>query len=874
MSTLAGLALKRLAWRHKGKLLVLAAVAVLLGLFFSLLTVFMVHGTLSSSFTIFAASDAVCETSGPGGSGGSGGPNGPNSNANYVPQEPSNAALSDIPADYLPIYRQTAEAEGLDWTVLAGVGKVESDHGRNTADSYAGAQGPMQFMPPTWEDKGVDGNGDGTADVRDPEDAIPAAARYLKELGAPGDYRDALCQYNAGPGRACASYPEDVLGHADTYRAAESEGDPESVPALISPQRLGRGGGGGGAGPLLTDLSLTDLSLTDLSPAPAGATQNSWDRVDENMNLHYEESTDYDEALQVAVDEWNALGTVKVSPSPSPEETDIWIADAYDGETGAASGGLASSDGEIWLHAPNMSDNTLDQNVGIVGHEIGHALGFDHPPSDNLSIMDSPPDTGYVTDYDKQEYYARHGQPQQDSGGGGEGGSGPNDSSGPNGGPNDGGTPTGNDAGGRAVFPLPEDYFDSYENDYQTGGHEAVDLSTPEGTPVRAVVGGTVVEIAGATPDGNTENDGYAVMVEAGYDIGPIRTGDTLYYANLQGPASISDGDTVEAGQQIGAAGTTAGGEEAGLHLGWYDPTGKRADSAAGAMNPYPMLEWLVDNGGEVGQDAPLVAPGACPEEEGGGPGGGGPGSGGPGSGPRSYPGGSSGDGITPASAPYVQEINKIVQNEFGITGTTYANHGSTGEAYALDFLAAPEYGSVAEGEFKAFGDELARFFEANWDDFNVVYIIWYDEARWSKDAGWTPYDESGYSGGSNDPESMQHFDHVHVSFDNNASAIGNYQAAADLPRHSLDIPGPTFAGFSAPRLQPATQSRTPFGPGKPAKVANQPLHATVVRTRTARTRPSIVRATGGGSFSAPGDHRLPKRGLPDRGLPKDGLPA
>ena len=842
MSTLAGLALKRLAWRHKGKLLLLAVATVLLALFLSLMAVFMVQGTVSSAFTIFAASDPVCETTGPGG--GQGGPGGPNGNPNYVTQEPSGAALADIPGNYLEIYRRTAEAEGLDWTILAGVGKVESDHGRNTADSYAGAQGPMQFMPPTWEDKGVDGNGDGTADVRDPEDAIPAAAKYLKELGAPGDYQDALCQYNAGVGRACGSYPGDVLGLADSYRAAEQE-EPNSVPALISPFETAK------------QPKLSGSLLTDLSPAPADATQNSWDRVDANMNLHYEESTGYDEALRIAVEEWNALGTVKISPSPSLEETDVWIRDAYNGETQGASGGLAVSNGEIWLHAPNMSDNSQDQNVGIIGHEIGHALGFDHPPSENLSIMDSPPDTGYITDYDKQEYYTRHGQPQRGSGGGNDAGQ-----------PTGGGTPTGNEAGGRAVFPLPDDYLDSYENDYRTGGHEAVDLSAPQGTPVRAVVGGTVVEIAGATPDGNTENDGYAVMIEADYDIGPIRAGDTLYYANLQGPTPVGPGDTVEAGQQIGATGTSAtdksGGKPASLHLGWYDPTGKRADSATGAMNPYPMLEWLVDNGGEVGQNAPLVAPGACPEEEAGGPGGGGPGGG---SGPRSYPGGSSGDGVTPASAPYVQEINRIVQTEFGITGTTYANHGSTGEAYALDFLAAPEYGSVAEGEFKAFGDEVARFFEANWDAFNVVYIIWYDEARWSKDSGWVAYDESGYAGGSNDPESMAHYDHVHISFDNNASSIGNYQAAADPLQPSPGTPAPTFARFSEPHLNPATLpepslgggDEPSLGGGDSGELAGRPRHVPVARTRTVRLRSHDLRSH---DLRSSNDGRLPKHGL------------
>ena len=47
----------------------------------------------------------------------------------------------------------------------------------------------MQFLPPTWDAYGVDGNGDGRKNRYDPRDAIPGAANYLKASGAPGDWR-------------------------------------------------------------------------------------------------------------------------------------------------------------------------------------------------------------------------------------------------------------------------------------------------------------------------------------------------------------------------------------------------------------------------------------------------------------------------------------------------------------------------------------------------------------------------------------------------------------------------------------------------------------------------------------------------------------
>ena len=102
------------------------------------------------------------------------------------PGDASPLAITSIPATYLALYLAAAPAcPRLTWQVLAGIGKVESDHGRSSAPGVhtglnrAGCcAGPMQFNltngpPSTWD---AFGHG---ASPYDPAAAIPAAARKL-----------------------------------------------------------------------------------------------------------------------------------------------------------------------------------------------------------------------------------------------------------------------------------------------------------------------------------------------------------------------------------------------------------------------------------------------------------------------------------------------------------------------------------------------------------------------------------------------------------------------------------------------------------------------------------------------------------------------
>ncbi len=180
------------------------------------------------------------------------------------------ASANGIPDAALSAYRRAAQVIdtadrtcNIEWTLIAAIGRVESDHGRygnntlgddgvskpgiygipldgsngtaNISDTDAGeldddavfdrAVGPMQFIPSTWSVVGVDGDGDGTRNPQDIDDAALATAVYLcsgeEDLATDAGRRSAVYRYNHS-----REYVDLVL----SIMAAYSDGDFSAIP--------------------------------------------------------------------------------------------------------------------------------------------------------------------------------------------------------------------------------------------------------------------------------------------------------------------------------------------------------------------------------------------------------------------------------------------------------------------------------------------------------------------------------------------------------------------------------------------------------------------------------------------------------------------
>jgi cell wall-associated NlpC family hydrolase len=143
--------------------------------------------------------------------------------------------------------------------VLAGIGKVESDHGQSTAPgihsgaNFAGAEGPMQFEPATFALYATDGDHGGQLSPYDPADAIYTAATMLCANGAasgtPAGIRQAVFAYNHS-----WAYVNEVLSWAARYTVPAPPGAAATAIAFAVRQ-VGKPYQWGAAGPNAYDCS-------------------------------------------------------------------------------------------------------------------------------------------------------------------------------------------------------------------------------------------------------------------------------------------------------------------------------------------------------------------------------------------------------------------------------------------------------------------------------------------------------------------------------------------------------------------------------------------------------------------------------------------
>jgi hypothetical protein len=148
-----------------------------------------------------------------------------------------------VPRRLVPLYEGAAARYHLGErgpAVLAAINFVETDFGADVATSSAGAEGWMAFIPSTFAEWGVDGNGDGVKDIFDAADAIFSAANYLHDSGAPDDWQAAVFAYNHADW-----YVAKVLRYARQFAAGgetrvESAG-PSCAAAAVAPnEAVGR----------------------------------------------------------------------------------------------------------------------------------------------------------------------------------------------------------------------------------------------------------------------------------------------------------------------------------------------------------------------------------------------------------------------------------------------------------------------------------------------------------------------------------------------------------------------------------------------------------------------------------------------------------
>lgn len=255
--------------------------------------------------------------------------------------------------------QEYAHCTGMRWSVLAGIGSVESDHGA-TVDiapdgtteppvvgprldgsgvggnltphydtdngmwdgdtEYDRAVGVTQHLPANWDRYGVDATGDGEADPHNVYDSVASTAVELcqSSQGAPvdfsdrGDLEDALFRYNPADW-----YVDDVMAAIDRYDrmsvgvGAEGGGEAGRHAVEWALDQLGKPYLWGGTGPDAFDCS--------------GLVMRAWEAA--GVSIPRVTSDQFDHGTRVGLEELRPgdLLFFNVGPGPQPGHVTMYV---------------------------------------------------------------------------------------------------------------------------------------------------------------------------------------------------------------------------------------------------------------------------------------------------------------------------------------------------------------------------------------------------------------------------------------------------------------------------------------------------------------------------------------------------------------------
>ncbi|UGQ09669.1 peptidoglycan DD-metalloendopeptidase family protein [Yinghuangia sp. ASG 101] len=379
----------------------------------------------------------------------------------------------------------------------------ESSFGLNN-ESPAGALGPAQFMPATWEGQAVDGDGDGVKDIMNPADAIASQGAYdcyiadkLRHLG--GDTQALmLAGYNAG-------WPL-VLSLGRIPRIKETQDYVRLIQGMMKNyQKPGAMGGMRGADAVIAEAM--DFVRRRVPYVYGGESANGVDCSGLTQFVFNKIGINLRRTAQQQFDQFQEIPASQARPG------DLVAFDLRD----RANGG---GDRQHIDHIGLVSSVTYQDSAGGLHIEMIQAP----QPGDHVKV--SPVNSGWYAKFNA--FYVRvlsnESAEQASAGGGGW------------------------------TMPVKVRYTPNYKS---SGGnwsnkHTGVDFPAAAGTPIKAVGSGTVVE--------SGWNNSYGNQIV-------IKHSDGKYtqYGHMKAPSRFKTGDAIRTGQEIGEVGST--GNSTGPHL-------------------------------------------------------------------------------------------------------------------------------------------------------------------------------------------------------------------------------------------------------------------------------------------------------------------